>query len=192
MPSATPGCLIAVGGPSGGGKDTLMSAARDRLAGRDDLFFVRRTITRPQANDAEVHVPATDAAFDHALAQGAFCFWWEAHGLKYGLPASLVDDLAAGRHAVVNGSRKVLADMAQRFPRLAIVSLTARPEVVARRLAARGRESAEEIARRLSRRAAIPTVAPMRSVDNSDDLDTAVGDLVAAIESFARTPARSA
>ncbi|WP_349357898.1 phosphonate metabolism protein/1,5-bisphosphokinase (PRPP-forming) PhnN [Stappia sp.] len=192
MPSATPGCLIAVVGPSGVGKDTLMSAARDRLAGRGDLFFVRRTITRPQASDAEVHIPVTDAAFDRARADGAFCFWWEAHGLKYGLPASLVGDLAAGRHAVVNGSRKVLADMAHRFPRLAIVSLTARPEVVARRLAARGRESAEEIARRLSRTVEIPAVAPMRTVDNSDDLGTAIADLVAAIESFAQTPARSA
>ncbi len=40
--------LIVVVGPSGAGKDTLMSYAARRLAHCPDLTFVRRVITRDE------------------------------------------------------------------------------------------------------------------------------------------------
>ena len=49
MQSDTPkGCFVAVVGPSGAGKDTIMDAARVALAGDTRFHFVRRIITRPQ------------------------------------------------------------------------------------------------------------------------------------------------
>jgi phosphonate metabolism protein PhnN/1,5-bisphosphokinase (PRPP-forming) len=177
------GRLIAVVGPSGVGKDSLLALARRELDG--ELHFVRRTITRPPAADAEDHLAASDADFAACEAAGGFCFSWRAHGLSYGLPAALDDHLAAGRPAVVNGSRKVLPQMAARFPGLAIVSVTADPQVIAARLLARGREDADEVAARLARSAPVPAVAPVRVIDNSGALETAAAEFIAALRAFA-------
>ncbi|MBL6430371.1 MAG: hypothetical protein HPM95_00625 [Alphaproteobacteria bacterium] len=78
---------------------------------------MRRTITRPVAADAEDHLAASDADFAACEAAGALLFLG-AHGLSYGLPAALDGHLSAGRPAVVNRSRKVLPQMAGRFPGL--------------------------------------------------------------------------
>ena len=63
-PSPTPGVMIAVVGPSGAGKDSLINLAR--LHYRDDLRigFVQRVITRPADGATEDHVPATVEEFE--------------------------------------------------------------------------------------------------------------------------------
>ncbi|WP_249691339.1 phosphonate metabolism protein/1,5-bisphosphokinase (PRPP-forming) PhnN [Stappia sp. WLB 29] len=185
--SGRPGPLIAVVGPSGVGKDTLLARARAALSGRPDFLFVQRSITRPASADAETHVPMTAEAFEEAERAGAFAYSWRAHGLGYGLPASLTEHLAAGRPAVVNGSRKVLAGMQERFPTLCVIQIVAAPDVLAARLAARGRESADDIAARIARAGEALPVAPACIIDNSGDLDRAADALVAAIVDLADT-----
>ncbi len=72
------------------------------------------------------------------------------------------------------GSRSALPDFAETFPRLKVVLITARPDVLAARLAARGRESGEAIARRLER--AVPEIvitADTVVIDNSGPLEAA-------------------
>lgn len=179
------GRLIAVVGPSGVGKDSLLALAREAFADRPELLFVRRAITRPATGDAEAHLPMSVAEFDRAEAEGAFAFCWRAHGLGYGLPVSLDGHLRAGHPAVVNGSRKVLAAMAERFPGLAVVSITARPDVLARRLSARGRESAEEIADRIARASEPLPFEPAVVIGNSGTLADAGRQMVAAIRRLA-------
>ena len=50
-----PGVFVAVVGPSGAGKDTLIDYARAHLAGEPDYEFVRRVITRPNDGSSEDH-----------------------------------------------------------------------------------------------------------------------------------------
>ena len=52
---------------------------------------------------------------------------------------------------IANVSRAALPDARRIFRGLRVLALTARPEVLAARLAARGRETAEDIAERLAR-----------------------------------------
>ena len=55
-----PGTLFLVVGPSGAGKDTLMYGARAALAGKQDILFARRAITRPLYAGGEDHDAVTD------------------------------------------------------------------------------------------------------------------------------------
>lgn len=142
------GRLIAVVGPSGVGKDSVMSGI---VAASPSVGLVRRTITRDPKAGGEVFDAVSVERFEEMRAAGAFCLSWGAHGLLYGIPASVRNRIAGGAHLLVNLSRGVLKEAQDAFPGLLILNLTASPEVLAGRLAARGRESEEEVARRLAR-----------------------------------------
>lgn len=147
------GTLVLVVGPSGAGKDTVIAGARARLAGDRRFVFARRVVTRPA--DGEGHRTVAPAEFDAMAAAGEFLLHWQAHGTRYAIPAEIGAALAAGRHAVANVSRTVLAEARRRLQPLAVVCVTAPPALLAERLAARGRDTPAQIAARLCRR--VPT-----------------------------------
>lgn len=142
------GRFIAVVGPSGVGKDTVIDAVCARDPG---IRRVRRVITRSTETSGEDADAVTPEEFENRVRQRAFALHWRAHGLQYGIPSSVDTDLSAGRDVLANLSRAVLPELAVRFDRSMIVFLSAAPEVLAARLAIRGRETAEEQARRLKR-----------------------------------------
>ena len=146
--------LILVVGPSGAGKDTLLNAARSALAGDAGFRFVRRVITRPPDPAGEDHESVSHEQF----MTRRFALQWQAHGLRYGIPAGIAGDLAAGAAVVANVSRSVIAAAAQRFP-VRVIEVTAPPQVLATRLADRGREGPGDIAGRLARSVALPSRA---------------------------------
>ena len=85
-----------------------------------------------------------------------------------------LSELADGVTLIANGSRSALPAFAAAYPRLKVVLITARPDILAARLAARGRESADAIARRLDR--AVPEIvvaADTVVIDNSGPLEEA-------------------
>lgn len=153
--------LVLVVGPSGAGKDTLLNATRRALAGDERFRFVRRVITRQPDPDGEDHEPVTSAQF----AARVFALRWQAHGLQYGIPADISGDLAAGTVVVANVSRAVIAEASERFP-VRVIEVTAPPDVLAARLAARGRETAADIAARLARAAPLPENVAIERVMN--------------------------
>lgn len=175
------GRLVAVVGPSGAGKDTLMAGARAALASDARLRFVQRAITRPAEAGGEDHRPLTEAAFLAELAAGGFALNWQAHGLRYGIPRDIGDDIARGRVVVANLSRAVLAEAASRFP-LLVLEITAPVPVLAARLAARGREDAADVAARLAREAALPPGLDLRRVLNDGPVAAGIAAVVAALQ----------
>lgn len=176
----TPGPLIVVLGPSGSGKDTLMSYARGEFGDRSDVLFVKRAITRPADAGSEDHIAMTDAEFDAAIDEGRFSLTWAANGLRYGLPCAIGPHLAEGGLAVVNGSRGAWSIIRQVFPSAVAVEIKVDPDVLAQRLEARGRESASEIEARLQRALALETELEADvTIDNSGDIKTAASKLVA-------------
>jgi ribose 1,5-bisphosphokinase len=168
------GVFIAVVGPSGAGKDTVIGYARARFCEETRLEFVRRVITRPSDTASEDHDTLAEAAFLDAEADGAFAIAWEAHGLRYGIPVGVDWSVANGHVAVANVSRAVIPSLRERYANLAIVEITAKPEVLAERLAMRGRESRGEVLARLSRSANVTLSGPgVTSIDNSGPRDKA-------------------
>ena len=174
-----PGALVLVVGPSGAGKDTLIGAARAALAGDPSFVFARRVITRDAVAALEDHDTIDVAGFEAAKARGDFALDWQAHGLCYGVPATIDTDIAEGRTVVMNGSRRMIGDAQARYPRSLVALITADPAVRAKRLAGRGRETEEEIAARLAHEGApVPDGIETVRIDNSGDLDTAVAALI--------------
>jgi ribose 1,5-bisphosphokinase len=148
----TQGMLVAVVGASGVGKDSLISYAAARLPSASNVRFVRRVITRPAECGGEDHDYLPLHSFEQVERGGGFAVSWSAHGLRYGVPASVADFVEGGGLAVLNGSRSALAAIAEAFPRIKVVEVTASVEVLERRLRSRGRETPADVARRLERR----------------------------------------
>ncbi|NUT16560.1 MAG: phosphonate metabolism protein/1,5-bisphosphokinase (PRPP-forming) PhnN [Cupriavidus sp.] len=174
------GTFFFVVGPSGAGKDTLMDGARAALD--DNYVFARRVITRPEGAAGEAHEAVSEAEFARRQRGGEFLVTWDAHDLRYGLPCSLMSELERGRHVVANGSRTVIAELAQRLPRFVVVLVTAPQDVLARRIAARGRESGEQVVRRVSRTgAALPPEVACITVSNDSTLEVGRARFVEAL-----------
>ncbi|MGR3321462.1 MAG: phosphonate metabolism protein/1,5-bisphosphokinase (PRPP-forming) PhnN [Pseudooceanicola sp.] len=171
------GRLVAVVGPSGVGKDSVMRAL---VAARPEMHLVRRVITRPADAGGEDFESVGEAEFAEREKAGDFVLSWSAHGLRYGIPRAVEAIVAAGGDAVVNLSRAVLPEARARFPRTEVILLTADRATLARRLSDRGREDAAGIDRRLSRATfALPDGVPATEIDNTGTLDETVARIVA-------------
>ena len=145
-----PGRLVLVVGPSGAGKDTLLRLARAACVDDHDVVFPRRVVTRASSAD-EDNIAVGPDDFARAREHGDFAVHWDAHGHSYALPQEINDDIRAGRAVVVNVSRTVIAALREAYANVVVVAITAPPDVLAQRLAARARNSDGNIAARLAR-----------------------------------------
>lgn len=180
------GRLIYLIGPSGSGKDSLLDAARTRLAERG-CRVVRRVITRSAEAVGEAALGVSMQQFDEMQAQGAFALSWRANGLAYGIPREIDDWLAAGDDVLVNGSRGHLPQTRERYPNVLVVLLTVDEVVLRQRLMARGRESVDEIDQRLARNARfgerlLAEDPSVHLLDNSGPLERTLDGLLACID----------
>lgn len=176
------GILHLVVGPSGAGKDSVMMGAAARLAADPRFVFARRCVSRLADAPGENHIPLTSEEFRRRQAEGAFCCAWHAHGLDYGVPRTIEDDLAAGRSVIVNVSRELIDDLRRRLAPIRVLLVTAPPAILAARLAARGRETEAEILERLHRAGEMTVDGrDVVTITNDGPLERAVDRFVAVL-----------
>ncbi|EJN03909.1 phosphonate metabolism protein/1,5-bisphosphokinase (PRPP-forming) PhnN [Phyllobacterium sp. YR531] len=186
------GVFVAVVGPSGAGKDTILDYARVALKDQAGFHFVRRVVTRPSSVDAEDHDTLSREEFAIALQSGAFAHQWQAHGLCYGLPVSIHDEIRRGAVAIANVSRGIIPALRATYGQFVVVHITASHEVLAQRLAARGRESAKEIEYRLLRAGTNPCdPSDAIMIDNSGHMSRAGDEFVTLLKKIAMKAAIS-
>ena len=187
--SPATGLFVAIVGPSGAGKDALIRGLADRLGEGDGVFYARRVVTRC-ADAFEDHDTLPEEAFAAAHAEGRFALAWSAHGLHYGVPREIEARLAAGSAVVCNVSRAMVAEVRRLYRPSLIVLVSAQPETLAARLAARGREDGATRRQRLAR-SAVADVAfdPDATIDNDGALDAAVARLHNLVVSALRSAA---
>ncbi len=169
----TEGRLIAVVGPSGMGKDSVMRGIHDVMP---QTHLVRRVITRAPDLGGEDYDAVSVPEFQNMAENGAFIVYWVAHGLHYGIPQTVRYQLNKGTDCLANFSRKALVAASDAFPNLVVLNITARPETLAARLAARGRESEAEIAGRLAEgQKPLPQGLNIMHLSNDGSLDQTIG-----------------
>ena len=178
-----PGTFVAVVGASGVGKDALI-AETQRQAG-PDVSVAQRHITRAPG-PGENHIPMSVHEFRIASGAGHFAIEWNAHGLWYGIPIEIDDDIRDGRSVIANVSRSVLDGLAARYEHLLVVRVTASEAVRASRLRTRDREDADDMARRLHR----PDPAPNYPADAKIRNDGTIADGGAELLRVIRTTRR--
>ena len=176
----TNGRLIAVVGPSGVGKDSVMEG----LAAADpSLHLVRRTITRAPELGGEDYDAVSVAAFNEMAAGGQFAVHWGAHDLQYGIPASMQTVLAGGQDCLANFSRTALLAGDAAFAHFCVLNIAARPETLASRLKLRGRESETQIAKRLAQAAKpLPDGLNVMTISNDGALEDTVANALSLLQ----------
>lgn len=174
-----PGRLILVVGPSGAGKDMLIGLVQAGCAGDSNVVFPQRVVTR-EASAHENNDAVSQTQFGQMLAHGDFAFQWEAHGLRYGLLNSLVDDIRAGHVVVVNVSRTIIEFARRSYANVTVVLVTAPEEVLAERLTARARPSDGRLDDRLRR--AVVSAAPDIVIQNIGPAEDHAAELLKAVQ----------
>lgn len=143
--------VIYVMGPSGVGKDSLLNWLRAHvraLPSPPALRFARRTITRAAGISNEDHESLAVDAFLQLEQSGAFALHWQAHGLHYGVRQA---EMQGPGWVMVNGSRAYAAQARTRLPGLTVLHVSAPDALVGQRLAARQRETPDQVQARLHR-----------------------------------------
>lgn len=162
------GIWVLVCGASGAGKDSVIAWAAQHLELRDDIVFARRMVTRAPHPGSD-HDAVTPSHFAALTTAQALAWQWEAHGFQYGIAARYADDVAAGRTVVVNGSRAHAAGLAP-SGHVRIVQIVADASLLASRMAQRGRDAPEDVARRLARNARLPDMQGDCTILNHGEL----------------------
>ncbi len=171
--------LFYVIGASGAGKDTLMNYARTKINGEKPVIFAHRYITRPPNNGNENHVHLTAPEFKLRIEAGFFALHWESHGNHYGIGTEINAWMEKGCNVVVNGSREYLPFAEQRYPEMTVILVEASPETISSRLAGRGRETTEEIEKRIRRSSQLNCdLSNCIKIQNDDSIENAGDELV--------------
>ncbi len=177
------GRLIAIVGPSGSGKDTLMSELKNRVK----AHFPRRFITRQPFPNDERYMHVTQDEFLKLLENNQLAFHWSAHGLNYGIPKNIDQFLSDGADVIFNCSRAALNNISQNCNNLEIILVAVSPNILRNRLILRGRESIEEINLRMSRKI-VPMPERAITIDNSKSIEEGLNNLITAINPQMKTP----
>lgn len=178
-----PGWLVLVCGPSGAGKDSLLTRVQEMNRERADIVFPRRVVTR-LVSEAEDHDSTTQDEFNSALQRGSFAFWWSAHGLSYGLPSHINDEIESGRSVVCNVSRAIISELRVRYKHVMAVLVTAPHDILAKRLATRGRTTDGNLSDRIARSAAFVEFRADVVIDNSGSIEEGARKLQDALENL--------
>ncbi|MGH1477666.1 MAG: phosphonate metabolism protein/1,5-bisphosphokinase (PRPP-forming) PhnN [Geminicoccales bacterium] len=178
-----PGVLFLIVGPSGVGKDSLIDGARQFLQHDISFWFPTRFITRPADAGGETHQAVTPEAFDRLQNSGAFMLSWHAHGHGYGIPIAVKEALARGRSVIVNVSRQMIDEARRLWSPVRVMLITAPRDILRDRLVKRGRETIDDIEKRLDRVDAYHVDgSDVREVVNAHRLERAIDRFVAMLQ----------
>lgn len=183
-PYARRGVLFVLSGPSGVGKDAVLTALQARHPNFERAITATTRAPRPQETHGIDYLFWNASEFrDHILADDML-EWAEVYSHMYGTPRAGVDAaLAEGRSVVLKIDVQGATSVRRAMPDAVLVFLAPPSlEELEHRLRSRLTDSEEAIARRLSTALHEMQELPLYDyVVVNDDLDTAVEELKAVL-----------
>ena len=193
-----PGWFVAIVGPSGAGKDTIINAVHQSLKNNPEFLFVRRTITRKAGiNSFDDHAETSQnignednigvslEQFLELSEKASFSLQWFAHGIHYALPIGIVDEVRKGKIVIANVSRAELEHAKELFGKVFVIEINAPIGILKERLLSRKREKITDIEERLER-ANIPIHLPKGAkycyIDNSGNINYSVDKVLSILQ----------
>lgn len=137
--------IILIVGASGVGKDTLIKEAKKDL--KKEFNFVRRYITR-KPDKSEKNYFLENSAFELLKENDFFISSWSAHENFYGISKNSIKN----KTNIISISRSKIEDFEKNFKNVYVINITLDEKILKKRLIKRGRESIEEIKKRLDRK----------------------------------------
>lgn len=172
MPGPTQPVLLLIAAPSGGGKTTVCQQLLATVPGLSRVVTCTTRPPRPGEQEGVDYHFLAEAEFERRVAAGAFLEHACVYGHRYGtLQAEVLTRLEAERNVLLNvdvqgaaSIRALAADVPALRAALVTVFLTpASLDVLAERLARRGQDTPDVVARRLA--AAREEIAQWRHFD---------------------------
>ena len=178
------GQLFIVSAPSGAGKTTLVRLLLEKDAAISLSISTTTRAPRPGEQDGREYHFVSVPRFVERRDRGEFLEWAEVHGNYYGTSQRWIEEqLQAGRDVLVEIDWQGAQQVREVFPEaIGVFILPPSMDILKQRLAGRGTDSAEVIARRIA-----AAQAEMRHVDEfdyviiNDDLQKALAELVSVV-----------
>jgi guanylate kinase len=188
------GRLFIVSAPSGAGKSTLCQAVRHRFG--DLAYSISYTTRAPRTGeiDGQDYFFIDASEFERGIQSGRWAEWARVHGNYYGTSAQWIENtLARGRTILLDIDVQGTRQMVARFPRaVTIFILPPSMEELERRLRQRGTDDAPTIAVRMQNaRQEMEQKDLYQHIVINDDLNRAIGDLIALLECNRRSGCQS-
>ncbi len=164
-------------GPSGAGKDTLLTELKEKIK-QSNFVFVQRYITRKPTIVAkqgvnEEYIYISKGEFIKKEKEGFFLMSWHSHGDFYGIPKFVEKEIESGKNVLVNGSREYLPHAIKLYPHIEPILIDVDKDTLKKRLISRGRESGTQLQGRL-KRINLPINHTCKRVDNSGTVEDSV------------------
>lgn len=185
---ARPGLLLIISGPSGVGKQTILTALADKWPFRFATSATTRP-PRPGEEEGEDYFFLDQDEFHSWVEEGRFLEWERYAGHRYGTPVSEVDrHLEQGRNVVLDVEAKGARRIMELRPEAVAVFLSPpSKEELENRLRGRGDMTGEAIASRMAaadEQMEIGRDFPYQVVNRR--VDAAVDEILAILEAAAR------
>jgi guanylate kinase len=187
-----PGVLLVLAGPSGVGKGTIGKELREREPGLTWSVSATTRPPRPGEVDGVDYRFLDRAEFERLRDEGGFLEWFEVYGQLKGTPRAPVEaTLAAGGDVLMEIDVQGAMAVRERMPDALLVFVRAPSREAQReRIAARGTDDPDQVARRMDEAEAEEALADrFDAVVVNDDVDRAVGEVTAILN--ARRNARN-
>lgn len=165
--------IILIVGASGVGKDTLLKSIKNKI----DANFTERYITREPDNNESNYYLDKDA-FKILIKENFFVSTWKAHDNKYGIAHS---HIKKGLN-IISISRGAIKDFEDCFKNVVTINITIPKKQLLKRLKQRGRESDEQIQKRINRSYSEIQAKNLINFDNSKSIKESSSDFLELIQ----------
>ena len=146
--------MMVVSGPSGVGKDAVLTRLRERQYPVHIVVTATTRAMRPTERDGVDYIFLDEATFERKVAEDGFLEWAMVYGNRYGVPKDQVSDaLASGVDVIIKADVQGAETMKRLNPE-AVFVFVAPP-------------SMEELERRLRDRRSEPTVDLKRRLETA-------------------------